>query len=246
METIKEVLYSVLALTTLAILISGVLAWFFPKTRPKPIRGWPKAGVAAVFGLAFIGALFAFGAVTPQSVLDEQAAELAAKEAEVQAKRMAEAEQQKIAAAEQAKRDAAQAERRAEARRIIAEDRARTEAERADQITNGTYVPPAPSGGLLKRIIVPSDRSADYWYFDLEKLGNRQIKVSTKRRGSSGTSYSRRIIDCGRSRFSYIKEADSWSQYYNQREMSVNWSGLVEGSISFWVAYDTCQAAGYL
>ena len=216
METVKEGLYLMVGLISLIYICYMIAAIFMRRILPSFMRDWDWKYIAAI---AVVG-LTGFGAVL--GVVEPEEYQL---EREIEAKVQAE-----IKAAERNARDRAEAQERQEHQAAAERQKPRT-----------------PGGQSMERIIVPSDSSSEYWYFSLNKKGNRTIEVSTKRIGKTGqTSYVKRIIDCGNSRFSYLKDANSWNEYLNQQEMTVDWSGFVEGSISFWVAHDTCQAAGYL
>ncbi|MEC7291501.1 MAG: hypothetical protein VXW22_15565 [Pseudomonadota bacterium] len=231
MEAVKEVTYGVLVFASVIFLVYAVIGLINPKVLPWKMKTWSRWANFGIILVVLAGFGLAEQAVMPESLRLER-------EAEQQAK-------------EEAREEAALAEREARYEKARAETRARNKKlMEAGDAYNALHPPGTeslpPSGKQLTRIVVPSDPSAKYWYFDLNRLGGGKIHVSTKRIGSSGTSYAKRVIDCDRSQWSYLKDADSWSEFINQSSMSIRWGPFVDGSISFWVAYETCQKAGYV
>ncbi|PHR92940.1 MAG: hypothetical protein COA69_06365 [Robiginitomaculum sp.] len=88
-------------------------------------------------------------------------------------------------------------------------------------------------------INVPSD-SASYYLLSKTKMSSGNWNAVTKRNGSSGTSYSRREINCRAQTFRYLGDGDTIKEmngYYNKGHMA----DLVTGSISYHVVQHVCR-----
>lgn len=92
-------------------------------------------------------------------------------------------------------------------------------------------------------IEVPSDSKADYTLLGLEDLGGGVVQTTTKRVGPSGTSYAKRLFDCGSMRFKYLAEGDSIEEL-DRGTPSPNMGPLFTGSISYHVSRYACRAVG--
>lgn len=91
---------------------------------------------------------------------------------------------------------------------------------------------------------VPSDPRAKYTVLDVNPLGNDKVEVVTKRIGPSGTSHSKRLIDCAVWTFKYTGDADTYEGM--QKPLPDSPMGpLTDQSISWYVAKHACSAAGY-
>jgi len=60
-------------------------------------------------------------------------------------------------------------------------------------------------------LAVPSDPKAKYTLLELGQVTDRIILVTTLREGIT-TSYPTRVIDCGRMRFKYLAEGDTFAE----------------------------------
>jgi len=90
------------------------------------------------------------------------------------------------------------------------------------------------------RISVPTDAKASYFILSKAKLANGNLQVVSRRVGPSGTSYSRREINCQRMTFRYTGEGDTLrelDQPYNKGAMGP----LTEGSISTYISMAACR-----
>ncbi|MGB4106633.1 MAG: hypothetical protein WBK55_02425 [Alphaproteobacteria bacterium] len=89
-------------------------------------------------------------------------------------------------------------------------------------------------------ILVPSDSKASYEALSVKKLDNNQVKIVTKRIGSSGESYSKRLVDCNSMTFKYLGDGDTLDEMEASKP-SPNMSELVSGSISDVVSRYACS-----
>lgn len=88
-------------------------------------------------------------------------------------------------------------------------------------------------------ISVPTDSKAKY--FLLEKSeANGKVTIVTKRIGSLGTSYSKRLVDCNNKTFMYLGEGDSLEEMKKSKP-DTKMSPLAPGSISTYVANAACK-----
>ena len=88
-------------------------------------------------------------------------------------------------------------------------------------------------------LAVPSDANAQY--FVLEKAGTPERPIIvTKRIGSSGTSYSRREVDCATRTWRYLGTGDTKEQM-NAGPADPNMTELVPGSIADVVSTEACR-----
>jgi hypothetical protein len=86
---------------------------------------------------------------------------------------------------------------------------------------------------------IPSDSKAQY--FVLEKSGNGlERTIVTKRMGSSGTSYSKRLYNCKSSTVKYLGTGDSLTEMASSRA-DQNMAPIVEGSIAYYVGVEACK-----
>ena len=90
-----------------------------------------------------------------------------------------------------------------------------------------------------KPIVVPSDPKAQF--FVLEKGGSGPERtIVTKRVGSSGTSYSKRLYNCKNSTVKYLGTGDSLTEMASSRA-DQNMGSIVEGSIAYFVGVEACK-----
>lgn len=86
---------------------------------------------------------------------------------------------------------------------------------------------------------VPSDAKAQF--FVLEKGGSgSQRTIITKRVGSSGTSYSKRLYNCADSTVKYLGTGDSLEDM-NKSNPDPNMGPIVQGSIAYYVGLEACK-----
>ena len=88
-------------------------------------------------------------------------------------------------------------------------------------------------------IPVPSDPGATYGLINVAEAEGGLIEVTTVRRGPSGVSYARRLVDCAEMTFTYTGDSDSAD--LPQVEDPAPMSALVSGSISDHVATYACS-----
>ncbi len=110
--------------------------------------------------------------------------------------------------------------------------------------------PEAENGGKSKvtpnpdapaaRISVPSDRKARYYLLAKAKRPDGLLEITTKRDGSSGESFSTRVVDCAAGRFEYAADGDSWEDFQHSRHEPASLSPLTYGSVSYYVALHAC------
>jgi hypothetical protein len=86
---------------------------------------------------------------------------------------------------------------------------------------------------------VPTDASAQYYILEKSEANGR-VTIVTKRVGSSGTSYSKRLVDCGNKTFMYVGTGDSLEEMKKSKP-DTKMSVLVPGSISSFVAGAACK-----
>jgi hypothetical protein len=88
-------------------------------------------------------------------------------------------------------------------------------------------------------ISVPTDASAKYYILEKSEANGR-VTVVTKRVGSSGTSYSKRLIDCNGKAFMYLGDGSTLEEMKKSKP-DTKMSALVPGSISGFVAGAACK-----
>ena len=89
-------------------------------------------------------------------------------------------------------------------------------------------------------IFVPSDPKAAYSVVGKPTRKGSDVVAVTKRVGPSGTSYSRRLVDCSSMTFRYLGEGDTLAEAMQDRGGS-QMGDLVPGSISTYVALHVCK-----
>jgi hypothetical protein len=88
-------------------------------------------------------------------------------------------------------------------------------------------------------LVVPTDRGAKYSVLEVTgKWPNRTIL--TKRVGSSGTSYSRRLYNCSNHTFKYLATGDTIAELAKSKADPAM-GPLVSGSISDYVGKHACK-----
>ncbi len=90
-----------------------------------------------------------------------------------------------------------------------------------------------------KPLHIPSDAKASYLV--LEKGGSgSQRTIVTKRTGSSGTSYSKRLYDCSNGTVKYLGSSDSLDSMKRSKP-DPKMGPIVEGSIAYYVGLEACR-----
>jgi hypothetical protein len=90
-----------------------------------------------------------------------------------------------------------------------------------------------------KPLHIPSDPKASYLV--LEKGGSgSQRTIVTKRTGSSGTSYSKRLYDCSNGTVKYLGSSDSL-EGMKRSKPDPKMGPIVEGSIAHYVGLEACR-----
>ncbi len=90
-----------------------------------------------------------------------------------------------------------------------------------------------------KPLHIPSDAKASYLV--LEKGGSgSQRTIVTKRTGSSGTSYSKRLYDCSNGTVKYLGSSDSL-EGMKRSKPDPKMGPIVEGSIAYYVGLEACR-----
>ncbi len=89
-----------------------------------------------------------------------------------------------------------------------------------------------------KQIQIPFDAKAQY--FILERGGStNNPTLVTKRVGSSGTSYSKRLFDCSAGTVKYLGTGDSL-EAMSMSKPDANMAPLVDGSIAYYLWREAC------
>ena len=92
-------------------------------------------------------------------------------------------------------------------------------------------------------ISVPSDPRASYQLVRWSRLSNGNLEAVTRRDGPSGTSFSRREIDCGAMTFRYLGEGDTMEEALADSANAGAMAPLTSQSISTYVSQFVCDAA---
>ena len=90
-----------------------------------------------------------------------------------------------------------------------------------------------------KRLTVPSDPNAEFYVMDKTKTGGESV-ITTKRVGSSGVGYSRRLYDCQNNTVKYLGSGDTL-QAMEQSSPDPNMTPIVSGSIADYVGQVACK-----
>ena len=88
-------------------------------------------------------------------------------------------------------------------------------------------------------ISVPSDSKARYTVVDKTSKGFTRI-ITVRRDGPSGTSFTKREVDCSRGRSRYLAEGDTMQELRANKQNNTM-SYPVEGSISDYVTQAACR-----
>lgn len=87
---------------------------------------------------------------------------------------------------------------------------------------------------------IPSDARAEYRVLSVERVQGGHIEIVTRRSGSSGVTFSKRLVDCRRQRFRYLADSETFEGLASGVP-SPDWSDLVTGSISWHVVQRACR-----
>jgi hypothetical protein len=87
---------------------------------------------------------------------------------------------------------------------------------------------------------VPSDPNASYRLLEWRAMPNGHREAVTRRDGPSGTSFSRREIDCSGRQFRYLGEGDTIEDARTDSASIGEMEDLVAGSISTEVSMFVC------
>jgi len=86
---------------------------------------------------------------------------------------------------------------------------------------------------------VPSDPKAQF--FILEKGGSGSERtIVTKRVGSSGSNYSKRLYNCSNFTVKYLGTGDSL-EAMSKSKPDANMSPIVQGSIAYYIGIEACK-----
>jgi len=99
----------------------------------------------------------------------------------------------------------------------------------------GVFANVAETVEVLK---IDSDPKASYYVTDTEILSEKLVEISTRREGSSGTSYAIRLVQCDPLRFGYIADGDSLNELV--RDETPKMGALVSDSISDVISRHAC------
>lgn len=94
----------------------------------------------------------------------------------------------------------------------------------------------------LSTLSIPSDAGARF--FVLEKSGSPEARIIvTKRVGSSGTSYSKRLYNCKYDNVKYLGSGSTLSAMETSQP-DPDMASIVEGSIAYYVGIEACKQVG--
>lgn len=93
--------------------------------------------------------------------------------------------------------------------------------------------------GRLPTLVVPSDPSATYEALSAKLRQDHKVEIVTKRRGRSGVSFSKRLVDCVAGTAKYLGDGDSLEEMERSKP-DKNMTKPVQGSITFYVASYAC------
>ena len=92
-------------------------------------------------------------------------------------------------------------------------------------------------------INVPTDAKTKYTALNITKRDDGLVEVTTKREGISGTTYSKRLVDCANSQFMYLGSGDTLEKMNSGGQADSKMASLTEGSASTYVSAYACQNA---
>ena len=94
-----------------------------------------------------------------------------------------------------------------------------------------------------EEILVPSDAGANHDLLDLKKRSDGLIEIVSRREGSSGVIYAKRLVDCASGKALYLGEGDTLQAMEVSKPEAEFWE-LCCGSISAYVAAHACHRVG--
>ena len=86
-----------------------------------------------------------------------------------------------------------------------------------------------------RNIPVPSDPKATCKVLNITRKPGGLVEITTERQGPSGTSYTRRLVNCTSQTFKYTGDADTL-EGLNQINAADPMGELVPGSISYYIS----------
>lgn len=96
-----------------------------------------------------------------------------------------------------------------------------------------------PAVSAATSLYVPSDSKATYTVLDRDTTGNERT-ITTKRVGSSGTSYSRRLYNCADRTVKYLGSGETLEQM-KASQPDPQMGPIVTGSIADYVGAEACR-----
>lgn len=87
---------------------------------------------------------------------------------------------------------------------------------------------------------VPSDPKGHYTVLGVYKVDYSHVQIDTLREGASGTTYSRRLVDCGQAEIMYLGTGETIQEMERERP-DPGMAPIVDGSIAYYVARRACQ-----
>lgn len=90
---------------------------------------------------------------------------------------------------------------------------------------------------------VPADPKAEYDVLELIRRDDGLLEITTKRTGSSGVSYSKRLVDCDKMQMKYLGDG-STIEKMNASSASPRMSRLITGSSSHAASVYACRHIG--
>ena len=96
-----------------------------------------------------------------------------------------------------------------------------------------------PAAAVAASLSVSSDSKATYTVLDRDTSGNER-SITTKRVGSSGTSYSRRLYNCAERTVKYLGSGETLEQM-NASQPDPRMGPIVSGSIADYVGAEACR-----
>jgi len=96
------------------------------------------------------------------------------------------------------------------------------------------------AGGSTEELNIPSDPAASYTVIGVSRIDRRRVTIDTKRVGSSGVTYSRRLVDCESRKLKYLGTGDTYEEMLIERP-DENMSDVIYGSIAYYVLERACR-----
>lgn len=87
---------------------------------------------------------------------------------------------------------------------------------------------------------VPSDPKGHYTVLGVYKVDYSHVQIDTLREGASGTTYSRRLVDCGQAKVMYLGTGETLQEMERERP-DLGMAPIESGSIAFYVAQRACR-----